>query len=211
MPTPMKRRPFLASLLLGASAWLWPSLALSTRLGQIVPPFTLNDSNGRPVSLSDFQGRIVVLEWINPTCPFVNKHYQGNVQAMQAEFIRRGVVWLSIYTMRDDHPHYHTPPQLGRWLAAQKARPTAALIDEYGQLARALGVRVAPSVYIIDTRGVLAYAGGIDNIASTRVSDIQYATNFVRQALGELLTGQAVSIPASQAYGCAIHFPPSSS
>jgi hypothetical protein len=146
----------------------------------------------------------VVLEWLNPGCPFVRKHYQGNMQALQREFTGRGVAWLSIKSTDMASHQYLPAPALSQWVEAQRAAPTAVLMDEDGIAARALGARVTPHMFIIDAQGVVVYAGAIDSIASFRVSDINRATNFVQQGLNELLSGRPVSVPITQPYGCSI-------
>jgi peroxiredoxin len=189
-----------------------PAIALATfgahaaTVGQPAPDFTLTDVNGKAVRLSDFKGQHVVLEWNNPGCPFVRKHYQGNLQALQKEFTAKGVVWLAINSTEDASADYKTPPQLARWMTGQKAAPTAVLMDEEGAVGKAYNARVTPHMYIVNAQGRLAYAGAIDSIPSARVSDIDKATNFVRQGLNELLAGKSVSVAQNQAYGCTIKY-----
>ena len=146
-------------------------------VGQPAPDFTLKDTSGKTVRLSDFKGKHVVLEWTNPGCPFVRKHYQGNLQALQKEFTAKGVVWLAINSTEDASADFKTPPQLARWMAEQKAAPTAVLMDEEGTVGKAYNARVTPHMYIVNAQGLLVYAGGIDSIPSARESDIQKATN----------------------------------
>ncbi|MGE0099510.1 MAG: thioredoxin family protein [Hydrogenophaga sp.] len=203
----MQRRPLLALAAFSPFGTLLVTPAFAAGgVGQAAPDFTLTDTAGKSVRLSDFKGKTVVLEWNNPGCPFVRKHYQGNMQALQKEATGQGVVWLAINSTRDDSADYLTPPQLGRWMAEQKASPTATLMDEDGQVGAAYSARVTPHMYIVNARGTLVYAGGIDSIPSARVDDIQKATNYVRQALTELRTGKPVSVATSQAYGCSIKY-----
>jgi peroxiredoxin len=205
----MQRRPLLA---LGALAPLFPMASLlpatahAAAVGQPAPDFTLTDTAGKPVKLSDFKGKPVVLEWNNPGCPFVRKHYQGNMQSLQKEATDQGAVWLAINSTRDDSADYQSPPQLGRWMTEQKASPTATLMDEDGRVGQAYAARVTPHMYVVNAQGVLVYAGGIDSIASARVDDIPKATNYVRQVLGELKAGKPVSMTTSRAYGCSIKY-----
>lgn len=201
----MQRRPLLA---LGAFAPLTSFLpaAHAAAVGQAAPDFTLQDTAGKAVQLSSFRGRHVVLEWNNPGCPFVRKHYQGNMQALQKEAAERHTVWLAINSTDDASADYLTPPQLGRWMDEQGAVPTATLMDEDGRVGRAYAARVTPHMYIIDPQGRLAYAGGIDSIASARVGDIAQATNHIRQALGEIAAGKPLSVSTSRPYGCTIKF-----
>ena len=203
----MDRRTLLIGTSIGAV--LMPAglaQAAPATVGQPAPDFTLTDTAGKPVRLADFRGRTVVLEWNNPGCPFVRKHYQGNMQSLQKEATSQGAVWLTINSTRDDSADYQTPPQLGRWMTEQKGSPTATLMDEDGKVGEAYAARVTPHMYIVNPQGTLVYAGGIDSIPSARVEDIQKATNYVRQGLTELLAGQPVSVATSQAYGCSIKY-----
>lgn len=204
----MQRRSFaLGAAGFAAMPLLWrPPIAQATGIRQPVPSFSLPDTAGRTVKLADFRRRLVVLEWFNPGCPFVRKHYQGNVQALQREFTAKGVVWLSIKSTDLASHDYLPAPALAQWVRTQQAAPTAVLMDEDGVAARTLGARVTPHLFIIDPNGILAYAGAMDSIASLRVSDIERATNFVRQGLNELLAGRPVSVPLTQPYGCSIKF-----
>jgi len=175
-------------------------------VGQPAPDFTLSDTAGKPVKLSQFKGKLVVLEWNNPGCPFVRKHYQGNMQALQKDFTNQGVVWLAINSTEDASADYLSPPQLARWMQDKGASPSATLMDEDGQVGKAYGARVTPHMFIVSAQGLLAYAGAIDSIPTARVADIQKATNHVRQGLGELLAGKPLSTTTSQAYGCSIKY-----
>jgi len=166
------------------------------------------DVHGKTVRLSDFKGQQVVLEWNNPGCPFVRKHYQGNLQALQKEFTARGVVWLVVNSTEDASADFRTPPQLARWMAEKQAAPTAVLMDEDGVVGRAYNARVTPHMYIVNPQGRLAYAGAIDSVPSARVGDIDRATNFVRQGLNEALAGKPISVAQTQAYGCSIKYKP---
>jgi len=203
----MQRRPVIALAALSPFAsLLLPATAQAATVGQAAPDFTLMDTAGKPVKLSQFKGKPVVLEWNNPGCPFVKKHYQGNMQALQKEVADQGGVWLAINSTRDDSGDYMTPAQLGRWMTEQKASPTATLMDEDGKVGQAYAARVTPHMYIVNAQGVLVYAGGIDSIASARVDDIPKATNHVRQAMAEIKAGKAVSVATSRAYGCSIKY-----
>jgi peroxiredoxin len=205
----LHRRHLLA---MSTGALVLPSLLVprpahaAASVGQPAPDFTLNDTAGKPVKLSQFKGKLVVLEWNNPGCPFVRKHYEGNMQGLHKELTGKGVVWLAINSTEDASSDYQTPPQLARWMRDKGASPSATLMDEDGQVGALYAARVTPHMYIVNAQGLLAYAGGIDSIPSARVADIDKATNFVRQGLGELLAGKPVSTPTSQPYGCSIKY-----
>lgn len=201
-------RKFLSAIFL-----TWFSLLLAwnaqaaAEVGKPAPDFALTDTHGKTVRLSDFKGKHVVLEWTNPGCPFVRKHYvSGNMQTLQKEAADQGVVWLSVNSTEAGSPDYLKPDQLGRWMAEQKAVPAATLMDESGAIGKAYGARTTPHLYIVNPQGQLVYAGGIDSIASSRADDIKTAVNYVRQGLQESLAGKALSIPVSKPYGCSVKY-----
>ena len=180
--------------------------AATAVVGQTAPAFTLLDTSGKPLRLVGFAGKTVVLEWNNPGCPFVRKHYQGNMQALQKEAAAQGVVWLAINSTETASGDYLSPAQLARWMQDKQAVPTATLMDEDGVVGKAYGARVTPHMYIVNAQGVLVYAGGIDSIPSSRVDDIPKATPYIRQALGEIKAGKPLSVSTSQAYGCSVKY-----
>jgi hypothetical protein len=197
----------LVSLLVLCSVLLPGPVSAALGLGQTAPDMTLSDVQGRSVRLSDYRGRHVVLEWNNPGCPFVRKHYRsGNMQALQAEARGQGVVWLTVNSTADGSADFLTPQQMARWLAEQKATPSTALVDENGELGRAMGARSALHMFILNPRGELIYAGAIDSVPSAKVEDLQTATNYVRQGLKEALAGQPLSVATSRPYGCPITY-----
>lgn len=206
----LHRRQFntlgLGALALPAGLLTAAGAAQAASVGQTAPDFTLNDTQGKPVKLSSFKGKPVVLEWNNPGCPFVRKHYNGNMQALQKAFTTQGVVWLAINSTEEDSVDHMGAEQLARWMADKGASPTATLLDPEGRVGRAYGARVTPHMYIVNAQGALAYAGGIDSIPSARMADIEKATNYVRQGLDELLAGKPLSTPTSQPYGCSIKY-----
>lgn len=176
-------------------------------VGQPAPAFSAVDANGRRVQLADFKGKTVVLEWVNPGCPYVRKHYGAlNMQATQTAATAQGVVWLAVNSTTPDHGDYLSPGRMAAWMKDQGAAATAMLMDEDGKLGRAYGARTTPHLFLIDTKGVLAYAGAIDSRPSANPADIASATNHAKQALAESLAGKPVSTPATRAYGCTIKY-----
>ena len=183
-----------------------PAHAAAT-VGQKAPDFTLTDTAGKTVRLSDFKGKHVVLEWNNPGCPFVRKHYDSaNMQVLQKESAGKGVVWLAINSTETGHPDYLAPPKLGQWMVAQKAAASATLMDETGSVGKSYGARTTPHMYLVAPDGALLYAGGIDSIPSVRTEDIKTATNYVRQGLNEALAGKPVSQATTRPYGCSVKY-----
>jgi len=199
----MLRRALLA---LSALAWMPVALAVPA-VGQAAPDFALKDTNGHTVKLSDFRGKYVVLEWTNPGCPYVRKHYNsGNLPDTQRDATSKGAVWLSINSTARDSSEYVDPTQLVAWMNERKARPTALLLDEDGTTGRAYGARTTPHMYIVDPQGKLVYAGGIDSIPSSDPDDIKKAVNYVKQGLGEAMSGRPISQATTRPYGCSVKY-----
>jgi hypothetical protein len=200
----------LALSLIALSCSLAASLAQAqaqATVGQPAPAFTATDTSGKPVSLADFKGKHVVLEWTNPGCPYVQKHYDGgNMPATQKSAVGQGVVWLSVATTAKSHRDYLAPAELGAWQKGKGAAPTATLMDTDAKVARAYGARTTPHLYIVDPAGKLVYAGGIDSIPSANPADIKAATNYVNQSLAEALAGKPISQPVTRAYGCSVKY-----
>lgn len=197
------KRLLAASVLAMAS-----SIALANAsVGQPAPGFSATDTAGKTVSLADFKGKHVVLEWVNPGCPYVVKHYgAANMQATQKEATTKGVVWLAVNSTATDHGDYKAPAAMAQWMQSQKAAATATLMDADGKVGRAYGARTTPHLYIIDPKGVLVYAGGIDNKASANPADIATATNHVKVALNEALAGKPISQATTRPYGCSVKY-----
>ena len=194
-----------------ASLWLANGAFATSAVGQKAPDFTLTDTAGKAVKLSDFAGQHVVLEWNNPGCPYVRKHYDSaNMQTLQKEVTGKKVVWLAINSTADSHPDYLAPAQLGRWMVQQKAAPTATLMDESGTVGKSYGARTTPHMYMVDPKGTLIYAGGIDSNASYSAESIKTATNYVRQGVNEALAGKPLSKPVTAPYGCSVKYKSSS-
>ena len=176
-------------------------------VGQPAPAFSVQDTAGKTVSLADFKGKTVVLEWVNPGCPFVQKHYQSaNMQGTQKEATAQGVVWLAVNSTATSASDYRAPADMAKWMASQKAAATATLMDSSGQVGRAYGARTTPHLYIVNPAGTLVYAGAIDDKPSANPADVAGATNHVKLALAETARGQAVSQPSTRPYGCSIKY-----
>jgi peroxiredoxin len=175
--------------------------------GGQAPDFTLTDLDGNAVSLSQFRGQYVVLEWFNSECPFVQKHYDsGNMQALQARYTKSGIVWLAINSTNTDHSNYRDPKRSAGIVSNWKANPTGLLLDPDGDVGQAYGARTTPHMYIIDPRGKLVYRGGIDDKPSFSQRDIPTAKNYVAVALDELMAGKTVSEADTRPYGCSVKY-----
>ncbi|RVU49577.1 thioredoxin family protein [Rubrivivax rivuli] len=181
--------------------------AATATVGQPAPAFTATDASGKTVSLADFKGKHVVLEWVNPGCPFVVKHYKSqNMQGTQKEATAKGVVWLAVSSTAPDSKDYKKPAELAQWMQGEKAAATATLMDDDGKIGRAYGARTTPHMYIVDPAGTLVYAGGIDDKPSSNPADIPGAKNFVKAALAETLAGKPVTQANTRPYGCSVKY-----
>jgi peroxiredoxin len=176
-------------------------------VGQAAPGFTVTDTSGKTVSLADFKGKHVVLEWVNPGCPYVVKHYgAANMQGTQKEATAKGVVWLAVNSTAPEHYDYKKPAEMAQWMQQQKAAATATLMDSDGKVGKAYGARTTPHMYIVDPKGTLVYAGGIDSKATSNPGDIASATNYVKAALNDTLAGKAVAQATTRPYGCSVKY-----
>jgi len=183
------------------------SASAAVAVGQPAPDFTLTDSTGKAHKLSGFKGKTVVLEWNNPECPFVKKHYgSGNMQKQQREATAGGVVWLSVNSGAAGKQGHMDGAKANAHLASTKSAPSAYLIDADGTVGKAYGARTTPHMYVVDGGGVLRYMGAIDSEASTDQDDIPKSTQYVTQALAELKAGKPVSVPTSEPYGCSVKY-----
>jgi cytochrome oxidase Cu insertion factor (SCO1/SenC/PrrC family) len=199
----------LRSLLAGAV-----SLALGLvvhavpSVGQPAPDFTVTDINGQKHSLSEYKGKPVVLEWVNPECPFVVKHYEGsgNLPATQKAAVANGAVWLSINSGHAGAQGDFDPAQVAAWHKKSGATPTAYIRDQSGKVGKLYDARHTPTIYIVSPEGTLVYAGGIDDINSTDTDDIAKATNYVKAAFADLKAGKPVAKAQTRAYGCSVKY-----
>ena len=184
-----------------------PVAAAAPVIGQSAPAFTGTDTAGRKISLEQFRGKIVVLEWTNPDCPYVRKHYgSGNMQALQKEATATGVVWLSIYSSAPGTQGFVQPAEADRLTQSRNAAPTDVLLDPTGDIGHLYNARTTPHMFVIDTTGKLVYMGGIDDKPTTSKSDIPGATNYVRAALQDLASGRPVATPVTRPYGCSVKY-----
>ena len=177
-------------------------------VGQAAPDFTLTDINGRPHTLAEYKGKTVVIEWVNPECPFVVKHYQGsgNIPATQQAALAEGAVWLSINSGHVGAQGDYDPAEVQAWQKQTGAAATAYLRDRDGRVGKLYDARHTPTLYIVNPAGTLVYAGGIDSINSADVDDIPKAKNYVKAALADLKAGRPVATPTSRAYGCSVKY-----
>jgi peroxiredoxin len=173
--------------------------AAGVDVGDAAPDFTLADTEGTPVSLSDFEGKVVVLEWLNPDCPFVQRHYKaGTMKKLASAYAGKGVVWLTI-----NSTHYMDAAANAKFKAANDL-PYPILVDQSGKVGHLYGAKTTPHMYLIDGGGKLVYIGAIDD--DPRGNRDQPATNYVAAALDQILAGKAVTIAETKPYGCSVKY-----
>ena len=177
-------------------------------VGQPAPDFSLTDVDGNTHSLSEYRGKIVVLEWVNPECPFVQKHYNktGNIPRLQKTYTGEGVIWLSINSAAAGKQGDFEPAQVKAWMQQVSAAPTDYFRDPSGLVGHLYGARNTPHLFIINRDGTLVYAGGIDSIASAEPEDIAQATNYVDAAMADLTAGRPVAQANTRPYGCSVKY-----
>jgi len=179
----------------------------SPPVGSAAPDFSLTDAKGQTHSLSQYKGKYVVLEWFNPECPFVKKHYgSGNMQKLQEEYTGKGVVWLTIDSNAPGSEGNLTPEQAEKVTTAWKTHQTALLLDPEGKAGRAYGAKNTPNMVVISPEGKITYEGAIDSKATPNPSDIPNSTNYVKVALDESLAGKAVTTANTKPYGCSVKY-----
>lgn len=187
---------------------LVPSLSeAGVKVGEIPPDFTIMDSFEKERSLSEFEGKYIVLEWFNPDCPFVKKHYNsGNMQSLQEKYTNEGVVWLSINSSaHGNQGHYHYD-EINQIMQEKNAHSTAILLDAEGKVGRLYGAKTTPHIFIINPEGKLIYQGAIDDIASADSNDIQKANNYVQASLSATFNGEAIKVSSTKSYGCSVKY-----
>jgi peroxiredoxin len=206
-PNENMKTKLITALLTMAAAASVVLAADSPAVGTNAPDFSLTDSKGRAQSVSQYKGKYVVLEWFNPECPFVKKHYgSGNMQKLQEEFTGKGVVWLSIDSSAPGLEGHLTADQANTKMSEWKMKQSAFLLDPDGKAGQAYGAKNTPHMFVINPEGKIVYEGAIDSKASANPSDIPRATNYVKVALEESLAGKAVSNANTKPYGCSVKY-----
>ena len=190
------------------AAFALPSVSASVEAGQKAPEFSLTDLSGKTHRLSDYHGKVVVLEWVNPECPFVMKHYDhsGNIPALQKAAAADGVVWLSINSGKAGSQGDYDVSKVEAWTAKTGAAPVAYFRDSDGTVGKLYGAKTTPHIFVITDEGTVAYEGAIDSIRSTEVDDIAKATNYVTAALASVKAGQPVAKAMTEPYGCSVKY-----
>lgn len=191
--------PLLLALTIGSAVAATP--------GGAAPDFSIADTAGKPVKLSDFKGKFIVLEWTNPECPFVQKHYVSqNMQALQKEWAAKDVVWLSINSTNQSSSEFKTPQQMSEWMKGKDAAQKATLIDATSAAGKAYAAKTTPHMFVIDPAGKVLYNGAIDDKRSANPADAKTAKNYVRAALTEATAGKPVTVASTTPYGCTVKY-----
>lgn len=191
---------FIAS---GTALALAPGGAPSTTKA---PQFSLTDTDGKVHSLADYKGKTIVLEWTNPNCPFVVRHYEkGGMQTLQRDYTAKGVVWLGLNSTHEGHKDFLANAELKDRYTAWEAAMTAVLVDKDGTVGREFGAKTTPHIFIIDSDMNVVYAGAVDD--DPRGSNpVEERTIYVRQVLDALLAGQPAPLSSTKPYGCSVKY-----
>ena len=190
-----------------ALASAFTAIASAATPGSAAPDIAATDVTGKVVKLSDFRGKYVVLEWTNPECPFVQKHYDSrNMQDLQKEWGAKDVVWLTINSTNQRSSEYRTGAQMDAWMKEQGGTPRSVLIDGRSEAGRAYAAKTTPHMFVVDPKGNVVYAGAIDDKRSSNPADVKTAKNYVTAALTEAKAGRPVTVASTTPYGCSVKY-----
>ncbi len=171
--------------------------------GKPAPAFETKDATGKAQKLSDYAGKWVVLEWFNKDCPYVKKHYgSGNMQALQKTYSDKGVVWLSVNSSAKGKEGYTEPSEAVKVAKDEKSNAAAVLLDPTGVVGKSYGAKTTPHMFVIDPKGMVVYAGAIDDNDSSDPSVIIKSKNFVAAALDQGMSGKKIEVASKKPYGC---------
>lgn len=183
------------------------SVVAAIKVDAEAPQFSLQNSQGEMVSLADYKGKHVILEWTNHLCPYVMKHYESdNMQSLQRKYTDQDIVWLSIISSAPGKQGYVDADKANQLTSERNATPTHVLFDPEGTVGKLYAAKTTPHMYIIDPQGELKYAGGIDSIKSANPADIPKAINYVNASFDALLSGQEIDKKLTPPYGCSIKY-----
>jgi peroxiredoxin len=189
------------SLILSASVVLGEAV-----VGKPAPAFTAKDIDGKTHKLSDYKGKIVVLEEYNLDCPFCANHFKtGAMQDLQGYAASKGVIWLVVDSVSPNSPSYRDPAAAKKEFQAEKMKATAWIDDSSGGIGKAYGLRTTPHMVVIDKNGLVAYNGAIDNKPQAD-GDPRKARNYVREAIDRLSAGEKVKVASTKPYGCGVKY-----
>lgn len=182
----------------------------SVKNGETAPSFSLMNQDKQTVSLDEFRGKKVVLEWTNHDCPFVKRHYETrNMQSLQKDMADNEVVWLSVVSSAEGKQGYISSTQAKQLTADRDANPTHVLLDKKGEVGRLFSAKTTPHMFVIDEMGKVQYQGAIDNLGNTGAlfsTDLSRAKNYVRNAVSQLMSGEEVKDKKTRPYGCSVKY-----
>lgn len=182
----------------------------SVKNGETAPSFSLMNQDKQTVSLDEFRGKKVVLEWTNHDCPFVKRHYETrNMQTLQKDMTDNEVVWLSVVSSAEGKQGYISSTQAKQLTTDRDANPTHVLLDKKGEVGRLFSAKTTPHMFVIDEMGKVQYQGAIDNLGNTGAlfsTDLSRAKNYVRNAVSQLMSGEEVKDKKTRPYGCSVKY-----
>ncbi len=203
----MKKSLFSSLAILACCGLSTFAFGQEAEVGSMAPDFTLTSAMGNKHSLSDFKGKVVVLEWVNHGCPFVVKHYAtGNMQKLQKDYTSQDVIWLSICSSAEGEQGWMENSDILEARAALQAASTAYLVDESGEVGRLYRAQRTPEMFVIDASGKIVYHGAIDDNSTASHASVATANNYVVAALNAVLAGQPVATPKTRPYGCTVKY-----
>lgn len=180
------------------------SFAQGLEVGGKAPAFTLPDSKGKTVSLSDFKEKIIVMEWTNPNCPFVQRQYRDKLMTgLQAEYTKKDVVWLLVNSTNEGHGDYESGESLDATYASWGASQTALLMDSDGKVGKAYDAKTTPHMFVIDRKGTLVYQGAVDDDPRGSNTERQ---GYVKNALDSIISGKEIVTTTTKPYGCSVKY-----
>jgi peroxiredoxin len=180
--------------------------AFAVEVGKPAPDFTGTDINGKTVKLSDYKGKIVVIESYNSDCPFCNNQYKtGAMQDLQKDLEAKGVVWLLVNSVNPKNFSHRTDEQAKQEMADKKIVANAWIDDSAGTIGHLYGMETTPHMFVIAKDGTLVYDGAIDNQPDPFHNPLT-ADNYVRDAVNDLLAGKPIAVSQTKPYGCSVKY-----
>lgn len=199
-------KQFFASVLIALALAPTPAFADAVP-GKPAPTFEAKDANGKAVKLGDYSGKWVVLEWFNKDCPYVRKHYGSkNMQTLQADYTKKGVIWLTVNSSATGKQGHTSPEETLKVAKAEGSNATTTLLDHDGKIGKAYGAKTTPHMFVIDPKGLVVYAGAIDDNDSSNPETIKAAKNYVRAALDAGMEGKKIETATARPYGCGVKY-----
>jgi len=201
----MKKISFWSlALCLGLMVFVFADQQEEPVIGSEAPAFTLRCGGGGAHSLADYRGKIVVLEWTNPGCPFVVRHYEkGLMPALQKEAKEKGVVWLLINSTNPEHKDYKTQAEMKEIFGAWQAAAAKQFLDADGAVGKAYGAKTTPHLFVINAEGILVYSGAVDDDPRGENEERRV---YLKEALEALLSGNEIEVGSTQPYGCTVKY-----